>query len=233
MPDLPIYPDRPETPGIALERRLTRLRDVPPASYLVASDELRRRAARESLLLTGVDAEDHDETLLATQVACVALVEAGGRDASEPSLAIISDVHARANPNEDGSYRAVEVRAQFENARSSPPAFIEAKLDNLRAWLSSETGRQMSPTERMTLWFARFLEIAPFVHGNFRTAHLFLSFFSASAGGPPIYLDHRESDALRQEVERAILFDTAPLVGRFSEALARSLDACETAIGVE
>ena len=87
----------------------------------------------------------------------------------------------------------------------------------------------MFPAERMALWFARFVEIAPFPTGNFRTAHLRSSFFARTAGYPPVTLERNDAEALRDEVERAIAFDTAPLVSRFSEAISRSLRICEEA----
>jgi hypothetical protein len=81
----------------------------------------------------------------------------------------------------------------------------------------------------MSLWFARFVEIAPFEHGNFRTAHLVTSFFAVSGGFPPISLAFADAGTVRTEIERAIRFDTVALVERFSGALSRALRECEKA----
>ena len=67
--------------------------------------------------------------------------------------------------------------------------------------------------------------------GNFRTAHLFLSFFSRADGYPPVSLSFEEAEAVRGEVERAFLFDTGPLVERFSTALSRAMEAIESRAG--
>jgi fido (protein-threonine AMPylation protein) len=136
-----------------------------------------------------------------------------------------------ANPPSDGALRTTDLKPQFGNARPSSPRFLEARLQDLLDWLASESGTSMFPAERMALWFPRFLEISPFDRGNFRTAHLFLSYFSRSAGFPPVTLQLSEAEETRSDVENALKFDTYPLVRRFSDALARSLLVLETLRG--
>jgi hypothetical protein len=58
---------------------------------------------------------------------------------------------------------------------------------------------------------------------------LFTGFFAVSAGFPPISLALEDADAVRSEIERAIRFDTAGLVTRFSGALSHALRECEEA----
>ena len=231
MPDLPIYPEKREAPEFALERRLGRLQELPEASYERALDAVRLRCAQGTLRLTGAPdvADDVSGELVQAQLKALAAIEAAAAQASCPDLSLIREVHTTASPGADGSFRAVQLAPQFKTARASPPEFIEAKLANLIDWLSGESGRAMFAGARMSLWFARFVEIAPFERGNFRTAHLLTSFFAVSSGFPPVSLALEEAEAVRSEIERAIQFDTTPLVTRFADALSRSLRECEEA----
>ena len=236
MPDLPIYPQKREAPGYALERRLSRLHESSSESYARALEALRNQCAKETLRLTGAPNESEKSELVQAQLTALALIEKAAAKASEPDLDLnldldlVREVHRIANSDSDGSFRDGDIAPQFKNARLSPPRFIEAKLDNLLQWLSAASGRDMFPAARMALWFARFVEIAPFERGNFRTAHLLTNFFAATAGFPPVTLALEDSDTIRTEVERAIKFDTAPLVERFSQALDTALRACEEAL---
>jgi Fic family protein len=92
-------------------------------------------------------------------------------------------------------------------------------------WLRAESGKSLNPPEKATLFFARFLGIAPFESGNFRAAHLLMNFFGYIDGYPPFFFLVDESDGVREEIEKAMRFDTLPLVGRMALALDRSLDA--------
>lgn len=231
MPDLPIYPEKREAPEYALERRLGRLQEQPEESYRDALAALRLRCARETLRLTGApnEAEDPASELVRAQLEALASIEAAATDNSTPEIALIREVHQIAFPGSDGSFRSSEIAPHFKTARPSPPALIEARVDNLLDWLSGASGREIFCAARMSLWFARFVEIAPFERGNFRTAHLIANFFAACAGFPPMSLRREDADALRTEIERAIQFDTAALVQRFSGALSHALRECEEA----
>jgi len=233
MPDLPIYPQTREAPGYALERRLSRLIESSSESYASVRETLRIRCARETLRLTGAGDESDASELSRAQLVALELIEEGASKASEPDVALIREVHRIANADAVGSFRVHDAEPQFRNARPSPPRFIHSKLDNLLQWLSAASGREMFPAARMALWFARFVEIAPFERGNFRTAHLLTNFFAATVGFPPVTLVLEDAAVIRSEVERAIQFDTAPLVERFSQAIEISLRICEEAAARE
>lgn len=227
MPELPIYPQKREAPGYALERRLNRLLE---SGALPSLDALYRETGIETLRLTGAspdrDAAGRHE-LLDKQLEALSAIETAASRRDTPDLDLVRDVHRHANPGAEGTFRSGEAKPRFRNARPSPPRFVQSKLENLLDWLSAESGREMFPAERMALWFARFVEIAPFEQRNFRTAHLLVSFFARTAGYPPVSLRFEEAESVRAEIEAAMAFDTAPLVTRFNDALSRALDACE------
>jgi hypothetical protein len=228
MPELPIHPGGGrEAPGYALERRLFHLKSLPEERRLRAHDALREASARETLRLTGAPGTEPDAPLLEGALAALSVIESAASSGQEVGLGLIREVHRLSSPPAGGDLRATDLPPQFKNARLLSPRFIESRVQNLLDWLHGDSGRGMFPAERMALWFPRFLEIAPFERGNFRTAHLFLSFFSVAAGYPTVSLRLEEAEDVRGEVERAFLFDTGPLVERFSAALSRALDALE------
>ena len=234
MPELPIHPDGGrEAPGYALERRLTRLESLPAERRRRAHQGLRESSVLETLRLTGADAseKDRESPLFDGSLEALALIETTASSGKELDLGLIREVHRLSSPPSGGEIRTRDLAPQFQNARILSPRFIESRLQNLLDWLHGDSGRGMFPAERMALWFPRFIEIAPFERGNFRTAHLFLSFFSCADGYPPVSLKFEEAEAVRGEVERAFLFDTGPLVQRFSSALGRAIEALESAGG--
>jgi Fic family protein len=250
MPELPIYPQRGrEAPGYALERRAARLRNLPAERIEGGLHRLRVDCAFETLRLTGaaVDKETvsrlaaerrrvgkslEGDALVLGQLDALDAIEAAARagEWGDLSAARIREVHRLANPPSEGDFRIGSLEPQFRNARPSAARFVPAKLANLLEWLDAESGRSMFPAERMALWFPRFVEISPFEHGNFRTAHLFASYFARVSGYPHVALRFDEAEAIRSDVERAFLFDTGPLVQRFSDALGRGLDVVERAL---
>lgn len=253
MPELPIYPRRGrEAPGYALERRAARLRGLPAERLEEGLHRLRVDCAFETLRLTGASieketvrrlAEEHrrlgkrveGDALILGQLDALEAIEAAAQagEWGDLSATRIREVHRLANPPSEGDFRTGPLEPQFRQARPSEARFVPAKLQNLLEWLEAESGRSMFPAERMALWFPRFVEISPFEHGNFRTAHLFASFFARAAGYPYVTFRFEEAEAIRSDVERAFRFDTGPLVQRFSDALARALDVIETNLGDE
>jgi hypothetical protein len=230
MPELPIHPGvGREAPGYSLEHRRSRLSHLPEERRRRVHDALRERSIAETLKLTG--AAGLETSLFEGALQALSLIEGEAASGKDVEIRLIREVHRLSSPPSRGEIRTGEIRPQFQNARSLSPRFIEPRLQNLLDWLHGDSGRGMFPAERMALWFPRFLEIAPFEAGNFRTAHLFLTFFSCADGFPPVSLTLEEADAVRGELERAFLFDTGPLVLRFSAALSRSLEELEKASG--
>ena len=228
MPELPIYPENRETPGYKLERRAATLRQNPPPEFSEKLDRLRRECAVETLALSGAPAVDgQNDRLVLAQLEALLLIEGTAGENEALDLGRIRDVHRIANLSAHVDLRSTEARPQFSTARPSPPRFIEDKLLNLLSWLESESAATMFPAERMALWFARYLEIAPFERGNFRTGHLLASHFAVTKGYPVVSLRLRDADKIRNALERAIVFDTSALVAHFNDALMRALDMLE------
>lgn len=176
------------------------------------------------------DSERRLVQLIRGQIAALELTERDARQGRLLSTDLLCTVHRLSNPSSDGRFRAGATPARFAAGKPSRPELIAEKVSNLLDWLDADSGRSLHPVERAALAFPRLLEIAPFEQGNFRTAHLLLNFFGFAEGYPPFFVLLEEAEVVREEIERAMVFDTAPLMMRFSQSLARSLDACLAAV---
>ncbi len=230
MKDLPIHPDSERSSTYSLEGRLEQLKEKKEEHYASAMDGLRLRCATDTLKLTGVYEVSSDSRLVVAQLKALSMVEEAAESSNKFTLDLIREVHRVATLADSVEFRKGEQKSQFRNARSSPARFIPDKLENLIMWLSGESGRQMFVAERMALWLSRFLEIEPFENSNFRTGHLFINMFAKASGYPPVSFSHDEIDEIREEIERAIIFDTGALVERFVGVLSESVHTCESAL---
>lgn len=198
-------------------------------------------AARSTLQLTGAPVSEADFRAAAAgtgenggvvptgvmgppMAALAHLSEAAAAD-RDPGEDLAAEVHALATAAGVRSpFRLEQIEPQFAGAGLSPPQTIALRLEDLREWISGDSGRDLETAPRAALFFARFLEISPFARANFRTAHLFLSFFALADGQPPIWFEVADAAGIRSDVSQAFRFDTAPLTARIERALARSLD---------
>ncbi|MGH9463460.1 MAG: Fic family protein [Vicinamibacteria bacterium] len=253
MRDLPLYPERHENTGLALARQ----RDIllskasrSPERLRAAVDALGRELVFETLRLTGApvsreavakvagggetltQAERVERELIWGQLEAFRVIQESARSGDTLTAALVQEVHRLSMPHDAsaGVFRSQPIEAQFGTATPSPPRLIPAKVDNLCDWLGVDSGRGMHPPEKGALAFARLLEISPFEHGNFRTAHLLLSFFALADGYPPMFLRLEHAEDVRQEVEGAMRFETLPLVNRLARSLTESLSFCLDAV---
>ncbi len=253
MRDLPLYPERKQNTGLALERQrdaLLQKASQSPVRLRAAVDALGRESVLETLRLTGAsvtreavarvtaggkptdNAEPNLNALIRGHLDAFQVIEQGARSGGLLTSALVQEVHRLSMPHDKsaGLFRSQPIEGQFGTVPPSPPRLIPAKVDNLCDWLSVDSGRGMHPPEKAALAFARLLEISPFEHGNFRTAHLLLSFFAVADGYPPFFLRFEQAEEVRQEVEGAMRFETLPLVNRLAGALTESLSFCLDAV---
>ena len=251
MRDLPLYPDRQQNTGLALVRQrdaLLSMASQSPRKLREAVDALGRESVFETLRLTGASvtreavakgaggageaSDDAERALIQGHLHAFHVIEEGARSGDPLTPALVQEVHRLSMPHDPsaGVFRSQPIEAQFGTVPPSPPRLVSAKVDNLCDWLSVDSGRGMHPPEKAALAFARLLEISPFEHGNFRAAHLLLSFFALADGYPPFFLRFEQAEEVRQEVEGAMRFETLPLVNRLARALTESLSFCLDAV---
>ena len=250
MQDLPLYPDRSETPGLALARKRDTLLQRASAQPQRFADSLETRLGEcvfETLRLTGApvarqaiaavqggraggEVDPSDLDLIQGHLEALSTIRQTAGSSPELSENLLREVHRLSTPGSDGAYRTEPIPSQFTGTAPSRPDLISAKVGNLCEWLSVDSGRAMHPPEKAALAFARLLEISPFEHGNFRTGHLLLSFFAFADRYPPFFMRLEDADVVREEVKQAMAFETLPLVNRLAGSLASSLSFCLDAL---
>jgi len=253
MRDLPLYPERHENTGLALARQRDALlskASLSPERLRAAVDALGRELVFETLRLTGApvsreavakvagvgepvnQTERAERELIGGQLEAFRVIEESARSGDTLTAALVQEVHRLSMPHDAsaGVFRSQPIEGQFGTTTPSSPRLIPARVDNLCDWLTVDSGRGMHPPEKGALAFARLLEISPFEHGNFRTAHLLLSFFALADGYPPMFLRLEHAEDVRQEVEGAMRFETLPLVNRLARSLSESLSFCLDAV---
>ncbi len=241
--ELPIFSEIIPDAGLSLSNKLSRLKGLVskyPAAIDAAKSRLRRECVAQTLKLTGTDVSVGDISgaigggaeisvlaeLIRGQIEALTQIEkaAEGEQNIEPPLVL--EVHRLSSGQSGGRFRTSPGKSQFAGVAPSRPELIAEKVEDLLGWLRAESGQSLHPPERATLFFARFLEIAPFESGNFRAAHLLMNYFGCEGGYPTFFFRDKEFDGLRGEIEKAMHFDTQPLVERVTRELNRSLDIC-------
>lgn len=248
MQELPLYANRGQSQALVMSRKrdlLLEAREQQSERLKVAMVELKQICVKHTLQLTGVAIsgeelaevfKDRTNTrsdrheILVGQFEALEAIEDAAHDKSRLAPMLLCKLHKLSYPPDGGSIRSGPVRPQFEGIEPSHPGLILDKLDNLSEWLDSDTVDSMSPPEKATLAFVRLLEIAPFERGNFRLAHLLLSYFAYRDEYPPLFLRAEDTSTIRKEIAKALKFETKDLVDRLVNAQLASLDHCLQAI---
>jgi hypothetical protein len=211
----------------------------------VAFRELTETCVVETLRLTGVTvtAEEvarafrdreisrtNPHEVIIQQLEALETLENRARSKHRVDRTLLCEAHRLACPPDGGIIRTRQVQNPFEGVKHSRPEFIIDKLNNLSDWLDSDGVNSMLSPEKATLAFVRLLEIAPFERGNFRLAHLLLSYFAYRDQYPPLFLRADDIASIRREIARALKFETKPLVERITDAQLESLEYCLRAV---
>lgn len=246
MTQLPIYQEREPHHGLALQRQrelLHRASKDRPQRLEAALEALSWQCVTETLRLTGVPLrleevirvgkgneriEVENRELILGQLRALDSIRHAARAHPSFDRSLLCEVHRFSTPPDGGRFRSRAAKPQFGTASPSRPEFISEQVDELIAWLTADSVRGLYPAERAALTFARLVEISPFEKGNFRVAHLLMNFFAFSDDYPPFFLRSEDAEEVREEIAKAMRFDTASLVARLRHALASSLEYCFT-----
>ena len=211
----------------------------------VAAAELTQVCVMQTLQLTGVTVTGEEVAesfrsrqksrpdphgIIVGQYEALEAIENAASNKSKLDRALLCKVHRLSCPPDGGLFRSGQVQPQFEGIEPSRSDLILDKLDNLSEWLDSESVQSMLPPEKAALAFIRILDITPFERGNFRLAHLLLSYFAYRDEYPPLFLSAEDSAEVRKEIERALKCETKPLVDRLVGAQIASLEHCLQAL---
>ncbi len=242
-PLLPLHPG-PAGPGQELRERRARIVDrLGERGYEARCRGLAVDAAGACLALTGAAPDagawaaaraasgsgDAPPPAFVPVSGALERVETAARGGGALDADLITGVHALAiGETPPSMIRTIQIEPQFPGGSLSPPQTIGLRLGELLEWIGGPSGQDLVSAPRAALFFARFLEISPFLRANFRVAHIFLTWFAVAGGYPPIWFDRAAAGDIREEVSRAFRFDTAPLTTRIEASIRHSLDLVES-----
>jgi Fic family protein len=103
----------------------------------------------------------------------------------------------------------------------APASIVPRMLENAFDWFSTDSFIELHPVERASVVYLRLLDLNPFPVANKTTALLAASFYTESAGFPPLIIFSDETTISRYSnaLEAAFRMLTQPLVEFFAEML--------------
>jgi hypothetical protein len=111
-----------------------------------------------------------------------------------------------------------------DGAPAAAPEFVAERVEQLAAWLASDSGRELTSAQAGALVLARLTEIRPFDAANGRTSRLAAAHVMVATGGCLPLLVAADAPRLEAALAAAFRLETAALAELRDEAAERSLD---------
>jgi Fic family protein len=107
----------------------------------------------------------------------------------------------------------------------APAVIVPRMLENAFDWFSVESFAELHPVERASVVFLRLLDLHPFPTAPRTTALLLASFYTESAGFPPLIIssDPATTTAFGNALDAAFRMLTQPLVELFARMLIETM----------
>ena len=142
-------------------------------------------------------------------------------DLLELHRALLSDVNSQA-----GQFRQQSATPLAPGHEPTEAELVGPVIDNALGWFQSESFAQMHEVEKSSLMLIKLLDVQPFDDANGPTLRLFSNFFLLKAGYPPAVIPTSQASEYALAVERALRFDTQPIIDLIADATDRSLRWC-------
>lgn len=144
-----------------------------------------------------------------------------GDDLLDLHRALLSQVHPQA-----GQFRQQRATPLTPGHEPTEAELVGAVIDNALGWFQSESFAQMHEVEKSALMLIKLLDVQPFDDANGRTLRLFSNFFLLKAGYAPAVIPANQASEYSLAVQRALRFDTQPIIDLIADATDRSLRWC-------
>ena len=122
--------------------------------------------------------------------------------------------------------------------RQTPPAplleghdppdweLVPPLVENALEWCQADSFGEMHEVEQAALVLLKLTDIQPFDRHNGKTLRLFSNFFLLRAGYPPAVIRSELAERYALALQKALCFETGPLVELLTESVAFSLGYC-------
>lgn len=150
---------------------------------------------------------------VASALDALAHVRSLGAARSLLSVAGISEIHARLDPDGCGRLRTIGPVAAYAGHSAPGPDVLPILLENAAEWFTADSFlTDFHPVEQAALALVRICDLQPFPSNNELTARLAASVFTLREGWPPVVIHHELEAEYRKAVLHAVHMDTQPIV---------------------
>ena len=151
------------------------------------------------------------------------------RQSTAPTATDLRQVHSRLMGEAEGrpsAYRHAPAAPLVEGHDPAEPELVSELVDTALQWCQADSFGEMHEVEQAALVLLKLTDIQPFDRQNGKTLRLFSNFFLVRAGYPPAVIRSELAGQYRLALQKALCYQTGPLVELLTESVAFSLGFC-------
>ena len=151
------------------------------------------------------------------------------RQSTAPTATDLRQVHSRLMGEAEGrpsAYRQAPAAPLVEGHDPAEPELVSDLVDTALQWCQADSFGEMHEVEQAALVLLKLTDIQPFDRQNGKTLRLFSNFFLVRAGYPPAVIRSELAGQYRLALQKALCYQTGPLVELLTESVAFSLGFC-------
>ena len=151
------------------------------------------------------------------------------RQSAAPTPTDLRQLHSRlvGQPADRLSgYRHGPEAPLLENHDPAEPELVPQLVDAALQWCRADSFAEMHEVEQAALVLLKLTDIQPFDRHNGKTLRLFSNFFLVRAGYPPAVIRSELAERYSMALQKALCYQTGPLVELLTESVAFSLGYC-------
>ena len=151
------------------------------------------------------------------------------RQSAVPTPADLRQLHSRLAGQPEGrqsDYRQAAAAPLLESHDPAEPELVPQLVDTALQWCRADSFAEMHEVEQAALVLLKLTDIQPFDRHNGKTLRLFSNFFLVRAGYPPAVIRSELAGRYSMALQKALCYQTGPLVELLTESVAFSLGYC-------
>lgn len=151
------------------------------------------------------------------------------RQSTTPTADDLRQLHSRLMGEAEGrpsDYRQAPAAPLVEGHDPAEGELIPDLVDAALQWCRADSFGEMHEVEQAALVLLKLTDIQPFDRQNGKTLRLFSNFFLVRAGYPPAVIRSEMAGQYSIALQRALCYQTGPLVELLTESVAFSLGYC-------
>ena len=146
-----------------------------------------------------------------------------------PTSTDLRNLHSRLMGQSEGrpsDYRQGSAAPLLESHDPAEPELVPQLVDTALEWCRADSFAEMHEVEQAALVLLKLTDIQPFDRHNGKTLRLFSNFFLVRAGYPPAVIRSELAGKYSMALQKALCYQTGPLVELLTESVAFSLGYC-------